>query len=146
MSADAWVVYDQFMLEKSNGVQDLDDDVFAVILLNSTYVPNTASDVSYAGINANELPTLNGYTAGGVNVTPSLTKTAGNIEFSTSNPTFAAAGGDLTFRTAVIRNVTTGGLVAYSVLDGTPADTIISNGNGLQVDISTNAVYDESRV
>lgn len=146
MASSAWTVYDQFMLEKSNGTQDLDSDVFAVILMTVSYTPNSASDVSYAGINANEVANGFGYSTGGVIRAATLTKTAGNINFTLLNPTWTAAGGSILCHYAVIKNNTTGGLVAYSQLDTTPDDVTVGDGNTLTIDIATNSVYDESRV
>jgi hypothetical protein len=145
MAADAWVAYDQFMLEKSNGTQDLDNDTFSVILMTSTYTPNTATDTTYAGINANEVANGNGYATGGVTRTQTLTKTAGNINFTLTNPAWTASGGNIVARYAVIRNNTSGGLVAYSLLDNTPDDITVVDGNTFTIDIATNTVYDETR-
>ena len=146
MAADAWVVYDQFMLEKSNGTQDLDSDSFSVILMTNGYTPNSASDTTYAGINSNEVGSANGYSSGGIASTATLTKTAGNINFTLANVQWTASGGSIVSRFAVIRNTTTGGIVAYSLLDNTPADVTVTDGNTLSLDIATNTVYDETRV
>jgi len=147
MAAGPWIVYDNFMLEKSNGTQDLSatGDDFYVILLDSGYTPATTTDATYAGINGDELTTANGYTVGGDQATPSLTKTAGNIKFSLTDVSWAVVTATITAHYAVIRNDTTGGLVGYCLLDSTDADVTIEVGNTLSIDISTNAVYNEAR-
>ena len=146
MAADKWLVYDQFMLEKSNGTQDLDTDTFSVILMTSTYTPDLETDTTYAGINANEVTGANGYTSGGITTTPTLTKLSRQITTTFSDVSWTASGGSIVCRYAVIKNNTTGGLVAYSLLDNTPADITVTDTNSLNIDISSNSVYDESRI
>lgn len=146
MSAGPWQIYDQFMLEKSNGTQDLDTDIFKVILMLSTYTPDLAADVTYVGIGGDEVATNFGYTQGGKIVAATLTKTSGNINFSSANVDWTASGGSVVCRYAVTINSTTGGLVAYSLLDVTPDDITLTNTNTLTLNISVNDIFDETRV
>ncbi len=143
-----WFTYDSFILGKSNGTYDLDSDTFNVILMTSSYVPNLETDSVYTDIIANEVANSNGYTTGGVVTAATLTGTSGVVNFNLANPTWTASGGSIVGHYAVIidNNVTNGGLVAYCQLDIAPADITILDGKTVILDITTNSVYDESRV
>lgn len=76
----------------------LTDDI-KVILLSSSYTPNTATHEFYDVSITNELITANGYTAGGQSLTTkSLTAsgTAGEYIFSSDDPVWTVVTGNLT--------------------------------------------------
>lgn len=152
MAAEPWVVYDQFMLDKNDGTQDLDNDAFAVRLLSISYVPDPETDTAWADMSATEIATNFGYIQGGVAVTPTLVKTANNIAFSFSDVAgWVANGGTISTAWAIIVNTSFSPerLVAYCMLDdtATPSATTvdITNTNAYNIDF-TNGVFNESRV
>ena len=141
----AWYIYNSFLLEKSNGVQDLGADVFSVALLKVSYTPDLINDALWTGISANEVSIVNGYTGSIISIL-SLALTTDNLNISMENVEWTATGGDIVAHYAVILNDTTGGLVAYCQLDTAPASVTALNTKVLTVDLATNTVYDESIV
>lgn len=87
-------------------------DVFKMILMASSFVFNKDTHMAYADVSANELPTGNGYTAGGLTLT-GITRTTDNTEDRcelTWNPAqWNATGGSLTTSGAIIYMVATAG-------------------------------------
>jgi hypothetical protein len=137
--ASAWFLYNTFKLGVFQQLQDMDSDSFALILVtNASNAINVAMNpATYAAV-TNELPTLNGYTVGGFAVgVGTLTGGAGvaTITFDVAGATWTGAGAGFTARAAVLRNVTTGLLVGYFLLDSAPADVVVAVGNTLDVQI-----------
>jgi hypothetical protein len=81
--------------------------------------------------------TLGGVALGGV----SWTNSAGVETFATGNASWTAAGGSITARYAVIYDVTTGDLLAYCLLDSTPADVTVTAGNTLTIQMAAAGVF-----
>lgn len=138
--ASAWFLYNDFKLGVFQKLQDMDSDTFAVALVTaaSNAIDVTKSPATYASIN-NELPTANGYTSGGFSVgVGTLSGGAGiaTITFDVANASWTASGAGFTARAGVLYNVTTGLLVAYFLLDSTPADVTVAPGNTLTIQIS----------
>lgn len=119
-----------------DGTIDLDTNTFKVTLHTSTYVPNAATQTVYADL-TNELSTANGYTAGGATLASVVwTQSTVTMKFDAADVTWAASGGSITCRYAVIRSTVTANshvepLVAYILLDVTPADVVTTTGNNL---------------
>lgn len=146
MSSGPWTVYDSHIKEVLDGTQNLNSDTFNVILAAVSYTPDVAADALYSAVSAHELLTNYGYTVGGeVTVATILSiLNGGNVAFS--NVSWAVLGGDIVCHYSIIRNATSGGLVAYALLDDTPASITVTDGNPLNLDLSTNTVYDHVRV
>ena len=91
----------------------------------------------------NELSTANGYTAGGTSVTPSWTRSTGTATFDISDPSWTASGGSIVARFAAIvdETPTPDRVVAYCLLDNTPADVTTTTGNTLTIQISASGVF-----
>lgn len=147
MAAGAWVVVNNIKEYIGNKVVNFDTDTFKVILLASTSNISTTSD-AYAAV-TNELSTANGYTAGGYTVTPTWTNSSGTITFDISDPTWTASGGSITARWAAIYDDTVTSpvadpIVAYMLLDSTPADVTTTSGNTLTIQIHANGVFQMS--
>ena len=117
-----------------NGSILLGADTLNVTLHSSSYVPNAATQVVYADL-SNELATANGYTSGGVALSGvTWTNSTVTATLAATNASWAASGGSITARYAVIRSTATHNahvqpLIAYILLDITPADVTATSGN-----------------
>lgn len=138
--AGPWTLYNTFKLGSFQKLLDMDSDTFSVALVTnlSNAIDATLSPATYAAIN-NELPTANGYTSGGFSVGVGTLTGGGavaTITFDVGNATWTGAGAGFTARAGVLYDVTTGLLVAYFLLDSTPADVTVPPGNTLTIQIS----------
>ncbi len=139
-AAGPWVLYNDFKLSQNKALLDLSGDSFALVLVTSASnaIDATMSPATYAAV-TNELPTANGYTAGGYSVgVGSLAGGGGTatITFDVANATWTASGAGITFRAGVLVDVTTGYLVGYFLGDSTPADVTVAAGVPLTVQIA----------
>ena len=145
MAASAWQVFNSFKKYLGDGTIDMDLHTFKVQLHSSTYVPNIATQTVRADLSG-ELATANGYTAGGKALTGVLWTQAGSeTYFAAGNISWDAVGGALTARYAVIYDDTPTApadpLVAYSLLDTTPADVESVAGTPLTLELGANIFY-----
>jgi hypothetical protein len=120
---------------------------FKVTLHTSSYVPNVATQALYADL-TNELSTANGYTNGGQGLTsPTWTLSGGQSKFSGgTNTVWTASGGSIVARYAVVRavgtfNAITDPLIAYLLMDTTPADITVTNGNTLSIAWNASGIF-----
>lgn len=91
-----------------------------------------AASTTYAGL-TNEVAAANGYSTGGIAVTLAAAGTTSvTLNFAT-NPVWTASGGSITARFAVLYQVA-GNVLAYVLLDSTPADVTATAGNTLTID------------
>lgn len=135
-------LYDTFTEAVADGRIDLDTDTFKVALLTSTYTPSMTHD-QYADL-TNELSTANGYTSGGAtlaNVT--WAQTSGSAKFDADDVVWTATDSGITARYAVIYDDTATGkeLVAYVLLDTSPADVTATAGNTLTLTWSASGIF-----
>jgi len=121
---------------------DLDTDAFSVLLIDNTLEPDRATDDFVDDIVANEI-SGNGYsrkvlasvvwnTSGGAN---------GQMMLDAANPIWTAAGGSIVARWWVLFDSTPGSdatnnLIAYGLLDDTPADVTTTDTNTLTLSIN----------
>ncbi len=137
MAAGTWTYVNTSRTNFLNGTFDLDTDTFKIALFLSTSNLGAAS-TTYAGL-TNEHANANGYTTGGNAVTGSLSGTT-TVTFDTTDPTiWTASGGSITARFAVLYEVS-GNVLAYALLDSTPADVTATTGNTLSVTINASGV------
>lgn len=104
-----------FLEQLLKKVIDFDVDTFKIILMGSGYVFNRATHTNYSEVNASELPTAHGYTAGGntlggVVVSQDDVNNCGKVVW---NPTNWMATGNLTASGAIIFENGTGIIVGY---------------------------------
>lgn len=138
MAAGAWTFTNSGRTDMLNGTFDLDSDTMKIALFLSTSNIG-ASSTTYAGL-TNEHSNANGYTTGGNAVTPGLSGTT-TVTFDVSDPTaWTASGGSITARFAVLYEVS-GRVIAYCLLDSTPADVTATTGNTLTVSINASGVF-----
>jgi len=140
MAADKWIPYDIFPEELGKEGHSLNaDDVIKVALFDSGYTPARTTDVDFSVIDADELPTANGYTAGGIAVATIWDSAASVLTFDGVDPEWNATGAGITARYAVIWNSSKGGsndLIAYSLLDNTPGDVTAVAGTPLTIQLA----------
>jgi hypothetical protein len=136
MTAEAWEVYDIFLMQLASAGHTLETDEIRMGLMYSSYTPATSTDITWDVIDTDELATTHGYTIEGLSIPCTIVTTAGVFTLdSTTNPEWTASGGDLSCRYAVIWNkaTTTNNLIAFSLLDDTVADVEATDGNTLTV-------------
>jgi hypothetical protein len=126
---------------------DLSSDALAVLLLANTLEPDRANDQFVSDIVANEVAG-NGYsrkvltgvswtTSGGAN---------GQMMLDAANPTWTASGGSIVARWWVLFDNTPGSdatrnLIAYGLLDDTPADVTTTVANTLTLSIAALGIF-----
>ena len=138
MAAGTWTFTNGTRTSLLDGDFDLDTDSLKVALFLSTSNIGSGS-TTYAGL-TNEHANVNGYTTGGNAVTGSLSGTT-TVTFDTTDPaTWTASGGSITARFAVLYEVG-GNVIAYALLDSTPADVTATDGNTLDVSINASGVF-----
>lgn len=141
MAVSQWFLYDKYLTNKNNGTINIFTDAFSVALLTSSYIPDLAINDVWADISGNETTQVNGY-IGPVVSAQTITLSANNLNFNMADVEWTANGGSITCRYAAIKHDLTGALVAYIEID--EADVIITDTKSLNIDISTNSVYDET--
>lgn len=124
--------YDQVSELIADGTLDLDNDSFEMLLTTSAHTPD-AGDSTQSDID-NEV-TGNGYSRQALtNVT--WTRSSGITTFDFDDPSFAASGGSIVARNWHVRDTTADRLIAYGLLDETPADVTTTDGNTLTANIN----------
>lgn len=131
MAAGTWTLPNSARTDLLNGTFDIDSDTYKVALFTSASNIGAAS-TTFAGV-TNEVAAANGYTAGGIGVTLVLSGTTSVTCVFSSNPVWTASGGSITARFAVLYEVG-GRVLAYVLLDSTPADVTATSGNTLTID------------
>ena len=137
-----WTPFNDFKNNLGLKLINLATDTFKVILVTSASNALSASLVSanYATV-TNELSTANGYTAGGVTVGSDSWTGGGATATSTfdvADATWTASGAGFTARGAVLYSdtSTSKNLIAFALLDSTPADVTVASGNTLTLQIA----------
>ncbi|AIT13059.1 hypothetical protein PBI_BIPOLAR_21 [Mycobacterium phage Bipolar] len=131
MAAGTWTLPAAARKMLLDGTFDLDSDTFKVALVTSSSNIG-ASSTTWAGVTG-EVSNGNGYTTGGVSVTLTLTGTTSVAVSFATNPVWTASGSGITARWAVLYEVS-GNVLAYVLLDATPADVSVASGNTLTID------------
>lgn len=132
MAAGAWTANAGTRTKILDGTFDFDSDTFKVALFNSSWVTTTQTYST-----TNELSTANGYTQGGLDIgtleltgttTVKITETGTTIEWTASS-------GSIVARYAVLYDDTAASndIVCYCLLDSTPADVTVTDGNTLTI-------------
>jgi len=105
-------------------------------LHTSSYTPSASAHAVYADL-TNELSTANGYTNGGASLASvTWSQTSGTAKFAADNTVFTASGGSIVAHYGALRvsgtfNSQVDPLIAYILLDTTPADVTTTTGNTL---------------
>lgn len=136
-AAGAWTFTNAGRTSLLNGTFDIDSDTWKMALFLSTSNIGAAS-TTYAGL-TNEHANANGYTTGGTSVTLSLSGTT-TVTVDSTDATWTASGGSIVARFAVIYEVG-GNVLCYCLLDSTPADVTVTDGNSLTIQIHASGVF-----
>ncbi len=137
-AAGAWTFTNEGRTKLLNGSFDIDSDTWKMALFLSTSNIGAAS-TTYAGV-TNEVAEANGYTTGGAAITLTLSGTTTVTVDISTDPVWTASGGSITARFAVIYEVG-GNVLCYCLLDSTPADVTVTNGNTLTVAAHASGVF-----
>lgn len=123
---------------------------YKVSLHTSSYAPNASTQAVYADL-TNEVGNTNGYTTGGLALSSVVwALTGGTAALTAANSVWTATGGTLGGATlpryAVVRAVGTYNsqvdpLIAYILMDITPADVVVTVGNTLTLQWSASGIY-----
>jgi hypothetical protein len=139
-------IYNSFREYLADGTFDLNSNTFKLSLHTSSYTPNQTNDDVFADVSASELSTANGYTNGGATLgSVTLTRSAGTVTFDAADVVWTASGGSIVARYAILRasgtlNGRVDPLVAYILLDTTPADVTTTTGNTLTVQFNASGI------
>lgn len=139
MAAGNWTFTDGARTRMLNGTFDFDTDTFKVALFLSTSNIGAAS-TTYAGV-TNEHANANGYTTGGISL-GALTL-SGTTTVTVDDPAdmvWTASGGSITARFGVLYE-NAGDVVAYFLLDSTPADVTATDGNTLTIALNASGIF-----
>lgn len=136
MAAGNWTMTDEGRTELSKGTW-LDGDTYKIALFLSTSNIGAGS-TTYAAV-TNEHSNANGYTTGGNAVTVSRSGTTTLTIDATDPAVWTASGGSIVARFAVLYEVG-GRVVAYCLLDSTPADVTVTSGNTLTLTVHASGV------
>lgn len=129
-----------------DGTIDLDTNTFKVTLHTSSYVPSASTQSVYADL-TNELSTANGYTNGGATLgSVTWTQSTVTMTFDAADTSWTASGAGITARYAVIRSTVTANghvepLLAYILLDTTPADVTATAGNNFVLQWNASGIF-----
>ncbi len=131
--------YDNIHGDVGKSLVDLDGDAFSLLLTTSSYTPNAATHTMVSDI-TNEV-SGNGY-ARQVLASVAYTEIGPNglMRFDSADPVFTASGGSIVARYWVLFSNANGSdatreLLAYGLLDNTPADVTTTDGNTLTVNV-----------
>lgn len=132
MTAGPWLVTSEFRtkLAEAGFASLAASSTFKCALVTSSSNIGASSTV-WSGV-TNEVANADGYTTGGVAVTLSASGTTSVTFTPSANITYTASGGSIVAHWAVIYQ-TSGDVVAYCLLDSTPADVTITSTNTLTI-------------
>ena len=147
MAAQKFQFYNNAVLdivsETGTNAIDLLADGINIALYQSTSNAATLTNRLQSGL-TNEVANANGYTTGGIALTSkTLTVVSTNImEFDSAQVEWTATGGSITARFAVMyANTANPTVIGVFLLDNTPADVTVTDGNPLRVIPSTNGWF-----
>lgn len=145
MVANAWDFYNEFTEYVGDGTIDLDADTFNLGLYLSTSNAATLSTSGRAAL-TNQHASANGYTQpGSALASVTWVRSGGTTTLDSADEVFAASGGSIVARFAVIDDDTVTTPVAdplccYSLLDNTPADVTATTGNNLTIQMNASGI------
>jgi hypothetical protein len=151
MAAGKWKLYESAKLYLADGTFDLDLNTnWKLALFLSTSNANTlGSGIDVYGDLTNEHANANGYTTGGVAITPTWTQSGGTATFDAADlsPGWTASGGSIVARFGVIyKDATVNSIVkpllCVCLLESVgPADVTTTTGNTLSVTFNASGIF-----
>lgn len=140
MAAGKWVFTNQALQSLLNGDFDLDATAAFKVALFLSGAAVSATTTTYASISADEHANANGYTTGGVS--PGTLTLSGTTTVTIDAPSdcvWTASGGSIVARWSVLYEVG-GNVLAYSLLDSTPANVTATTGNTITVAVHVSGI------
>ena len=143
----AWRVYQEFKDALGEKLVNLETDTIKCALFLST---SNCGDVALAAAHYATLTNEHanqgapGYETGGKTCATTWAQAAGTATFDmTADPAWTATGGSIVARFAVIYSDTAADkdLIAYCILDSTPADVTVTVSNTLTIQIHLSGVF-----
>lgn len=145
MAATAWRVYREFKAALGNKLVDLGagDTIKCALFLSTSNCGDVALATAQYATLTNQHANANGYTTGGVTVAATFTQTTGTATFDTADASWTASGGSIVARFAVLYSDTAANkdLIAYCILDSTPADVTVTTGNTLTIQMNASGIF-----
>lgn len=146
MAASAWRTYRDFKTALGTKKINLSSDTIKCALFSST---SNCGDVDLATAQyatlTNQVSNQGapGYETGGKTVAATWTETSGTLTFDTADASWTATGGSIVARFAVLYSdtATNKDLIAYCLLDTTPADITCTVGNTLTIQMSASGIF-----
>jgi hypothetical protein len=127
-----------------DGTIDLSDasaGIFKAALASSSWTPSLSGNDVWSDISANEI-TGDGYTAGGQALTSvTWTDSSGTMKWDADDPSWTAGASGIAARYVVLYHVASGKLITYSLLDTTPADHSVTNGQVFLVTLPATGIF-----
>lgn len=149
MASGPWTLYYSALTALGDGTFDMDaSNRWRVILASSSYTPSASTHSAYSDVSTYELSTANGYTAGGQALTQTWTRSTSTVTFDAVDPDWTASGGQISARYAVIvQDADANGtlaagdrLLAYCLLDTTPADHTANSGSHFVIQLAASGI------
>ena len=144
-AATAWRMYRECKDAIGEKKIDLENDVIkcALFLQASNCGDVALATAQYATLTSQHANQgAPGYETGGKTVATTWTQTGGTATLGCANPSWVATGGSIVARFAVLYSdtATNKDLIAYCILDSTPADVTCTVGNTLTIEIDASGV------
>lgn len=135
----AWQVFASFIEKVGNKLVDLDTDTFKALLVTSSWTPALTTDDELADVSGNQAANSSTVTL----TSPTWTRSGATSTFDAADFTFTASGGSAVARYCVIYDDTPSGdpLVCYCLLDTTPANVTILNGDSLVIQLNASGIF-----
>jgi hypothetical protein len=137
----AWEVHDVVKDLLAKGSLDFVNDSFVVRLYTSASDVNDPAEGDATAV-TNELTTANGYTAGGISTTGSVSSASGVTTVDFADVFWTANTSGITARYAAVIDTTTtpDAVIAHCVLDSAPADVTAAAGKQFMVQFHPNGL------
>lgn len=132
MTAGAWTLTSEMRTKLLQGTFSNLTAASAVSVALFQSTSNIGSGSSLYSSLTNEVASANGYTTGGVAATLTASGTTSVTLGFSANVTWTASGGSIVARFAVVYEPS-GHVLAYCLLDNTPADVTVTTGNTLTI-------------
>ena len=144
MAAGTWTFTNVTRTKLLDGTFDLDTDLFKIALHLVSGTQPSATIVNWSELATSEHAALYGYLAGGLpNPTGTALELTGTTTVKVTESTsyvWTASGGSIVARWAVLYEVG-GAVLAYCLLDATPADVTVTTGNTLTITMNASGIF-----
>jgi hypothetical protein len=142
MAVGAFTLYGAAKEGIAKATIDLDGETIRAMLLTSAYTPVVNTHALTSDLTG-ELPTADGYTAGGAALTGvTVTRSGGTVTFDAADVSWTASGAGLTARYLVLyADGATDRLIGYILLDDTPANVVVNAGTTLTIQWSASGIF-----